>query len=67
MGVGGALVKNEFLREKKWGELKELARKFRKQPRIANRPTNQFSPGASLSVVKSAQHTLHRRKVATWA
>ncbi len=30
MGVGGALVKNEFLQEKKWEELKELAKQFQK-------------------------------------
>lgn len=30
VGVGGALVKNEFLQEKKWEELKELAKQFQK-------------------------------------
>ncbi|HXL01812.1 MAG TPA: bifunctional 4-hydroxy-2-oxoglutarate aldolase/2-dehydro-3-deoxy-phosphogluconate aldolase [Candidatus Atribacteria bacterium] len=28
-GVGGALVKNEFIREKKWEELKKLAKQFK--------------------------------------
>ncbi len=54
-----ALVKNEFLREKKWGN-KRTGQKVQEAARIANRPTNQFSPGALLfPVVKSAQHTLH--------
>jgi len=29
VGVGGALVKNEFIREKKWEELKKLAKQFK--------------------------------------
>jgi len=29
VGVGGALVKNEFIRDKKWEELKKLAKQFK--------------------------------------